>query len=689
MSRDYVKFLEPTTEPNDDTGIVTLTVGRNLFSNKRKGEKMQLKNVFSPIKIAGIEIKNRIRMSPMALGYAEDGRTTDRYVRFFEERAKGGAGLIDMALWPYRTEHGYFPWVFDDKFIPGLRRVADAVHAHGAKIVGQIGTGYAWAFQGKPLEIIGPSGINLLKRPGTPFRVGTPTARDRLQERAMNVDEIHEMVQGYGDASRRLKEAGFEGVELMLAAGYTLARFLAAETNKRTDAYGGSPENRLRIIREIIDDVRKKAGSSYPIFAKISGAQFTRNGYTLEECANEIVPRLEDMGICCVDVVVGWHEAPEFGLSNSARPGQYLYLAEAVKKKAKGPIIGGSRTNDLRIGDRALGEGKIDMITLGRQLLTDPETPNKAREGRFDDIRPCICCCWCLETVDSPVICSVNPRAGREYLYPVDVAKRPKRLLIIGGGPAGLEAAMTAAQRGHRVTLMEKEAKVGGMLEPASVPPFKEDLRSFVEYGRRQIEKSNVDLIAGREATLKDVFEKNPDAVVVATGGRALIPNLPGVTKPNVVLATDVLLGKKEVGEEVVIIGGGLVGCELAEHLLQKGKRVTVLEMLPRVANDMTRVLRADLLWRLRKTNVRIETDVEVTRISQYGVWGIRRGFEYGANEVFFEAESIIVAAGMRSENGLAKELEGKLPTYNIGDSKETGKIREAIWAGFEAAMDL
>lgn len=650
---------------------------------------MELEHLFSPINIAGIEIKNKIRMSPMALGYAEDGRVTDRFVCFFEERAKGGVGLIDWALWPYRSEHGYFPWVFDDKFIPGLKRVVDAVHQHGSKIVGQLGTGYAWAFKGKPLEIVGPSGISLLRRPGMPFRVGTPTAHQRLQERPMTVEEIHEMVEGYGDASRRLKEAGFDGVELMLAAGYTLARFISAETNKRTDEYGGSLDNRLRIIREIVDDIKKKADPDFPIFVKISGAQFTKEGYTLEECASDIVPRLEDMGICCVDVVVGWHEGPEFGLSNSARPGQYLYLAEAVKKKARVPVIGGSRTNDLRIADRAIGEGKIDMITLGRQLLADPETSNKAKGGRFEDIRPCICCCWCLETVDTPVICSVNPRAGREYKYPLEHAKESKRVLVLGGGPGGVEAALTAAKRGHKVALMEKEAHVGGMLEPASVPPFKDDLRLFLDYYRRQIEKSDVEVIVGKEATVNDVFERNPDAVVVATGSSALIPKVPGITRPNVVLATDVLMGEKEVGQEVLIIGGGLVGCEVAEYLLKKAKKITILEMLPRVANDMTRVLRADLLWRLRKANVQIETDLEVTRISEYGVWGVRKSFEYGPNEAFFEADTIVLATGYKPENRLAKELEGRLPVYDVGDSVQPGKIKDAIWGGFAAAIEL
>jgi len=650
---------------------------------------VDLKNVFKPITIAGIDIPNRIRMSPMALGYAEDGRATERFARFFEERAKGGVGLIDWALWPYETEHGYFPWVSDDKFIPGLKMVVDAVHKHGTKIVGQLGTGYSWAFKGGPLEIVGPSGISLLNRPSTPFRVGSPTNSRKLMERPLTVENIHEMVEGYGDASRRLKEAGFEGVEIMLAAGYTLARFISPETNKRTDEYGGSLDKRMRIIREIIDDIKKKAGPDFPIFAKISGDTFRKGGYSLEECATEIVPRLEEMGICCIDVVVGWHEGGEFGLSNSAKPGQYLYLAETVKKKAKCPIIGGSRTNDLRMAESVIAEGKIDMISLGRQLLADPETPNKARDGRFDDIRPCMCCCWCLETVDTPVVCGVNPRVGREFEFSSEPAGDKKKVLVIGGGPGGVEAALTASWRGHKVTLIEEDAEVGGMVEPASIPPFKDDLGLFLNYQRRQLKNSDVEVICGKRAGIKEVIEVGPDVVVVATGGKPFIPNIPGLMRPNVVLAVDVLSGEKEVGDDVAIIGGGLVGCELAEYLVKKGKKVTILEMLPKLANDMPRALRGDLLMRLRKAGIRMETDFEVTHVSALGVWGKRVNFSYGPNEAFLEADSIVLAMGYRPENSLAEELAGKVPVYNVGDSNTPSNVKDAIREGFLAGMSI
>lgn len=651
---------------------------------------MELKNVFQPITIKGIEIKNRIQLSPLGLGYAEDNRTTDRFLAFFEERAKGGVGLISWALWPYATEHGYFPGVYRDEFIPGLKKTVEAVHKHGAKIVGQLGTGYAWSFKGKPVEIIGPSGISLIKRPSTPFRVGTPTAPDRLMERALTIDEIHEMVDGYVEAARRIRDAGFDGVEIMLASGYTLSRFMSSETNKRSDEYGGSLDNRLRILKDITSGLKKKVGNDYPIFSKISPATLTKDGYTLQECADEIVPRLVDYGICAFNVAVGWHEAPGvMMLGNAVKQGQFLNFPETIKKKTKVPIIHGTRINDLRIADAAIGEGKIDMVSLGRQLIVDPEAPNKTRAGQFDDIKPCICCCWCLETVDTPVICSINPRVSHEFEYFVEPAKKPKRILVVGGGPGGIEAALAASRRGHKVILAEKDDKLGGALQPASSAPFKDDTRAYVEYLRRQVAKSNIELIMGKQITVEEVLEISPDAVIIATGGKPIIPNVQGIIRKNVVLAVDVLNGKRDTGTQVVIVGGGMVGCETAEYLVHKGKKVIILEMLPRMANDVVKSLRFDVITRLRKSGIQMEANVEVKRISDHGVWGVRRGFDYGPNDVYFEADTVVLAVGTRADNPLSKELEGKIPLRNVGDCTQPGKIKDAVSCGFLAGKDI
>ena len=645
----------------------------------------ELKRLFEPINIKGIEIRNRIKMAPLALGYAEDGFTGDRFKNFFEERAKGGVGLIDFALWPSRTETGFYPWIYDDEFIPGLRKVTEAVHAHGAKIIGQLGTGYTWSFGDGPVELIGPSGISLITRPGSVFRVGGTTNPERLEERAVTIDEIHQLVEAYGDAGRRIREAGFDGVEFMTGAGYMISRFISPLTNKRTDEYGGSLEKRMRFFAEICEDTRKKAGADFPIFCKISGSQFVEGGYTLEDCANEIVPMMEEMGICAIDVVVGWHESRRDMLGNSAREGEYLYLAEEVKKKVKIPVMGGTRTNDLRTAEEALAQGKMDMFAMGRGLITDPELPNKAKEGRFEDIRPCICCCYCFDFTDSSVICSTNPRAGREGEYTIELAKKPKRVFIIGGGPGGMEAARVAAQRGHQVTLYEKSDKLGGQLGAASAAPYKElngDLRENLVH---QVAKSGVQVKLGEDVTLKTIKEGDPDVVILATGATPIIPSIPGVMRPNVVMAEDVLLERKEVGNKVVIIGGGIVGCETAELLAQKGKRITVVEMLERIATDSARITRFHLIRRIREHGVQIETQVTVNEISERGVRGTRFG-----KPVFFPGDTVVLAAGMRANKGLAEQLEGKVAElYNIGDSAEPGKIKEAILDGFLAGRGI
>ena len=651
---------------------------------------MQLKKLFEPITIAGIEIKNRIKIAPMDMGYAEDGYTGDKMVNHYEERARGGYGLIDVALWPTRVEHGYSPYIYHDKFIPGLRRLTEAVHRHGAKVICQVGTGYAWAFGKGPVEIVGPSGISLLRRPGTPFRVGTPTNPARTKERPMTIAEIQEMVAGYGDSARRAREAGFDGIEVMCAAGYTIARFISTLTNKRNDEYGGPLENRLRLLREVIADMKKKAGEDYPIFAKISGAQFVEGGYTLEECANELVPAMESYGVCCVDIVVGWHEAPKAMLTHSVPEGAWIYLAEAVKKRAKVPIVGGARISDVRVAEEALAQGRMDMVALGRPSIADPEIPNKAREGRLEDVITCIACNWCMETVDTPVKCSVNPRTGMEGVYTLERAKEPKKVFVIGAGPAGIEAAVTAAKRGHQVTLFEKENKLGGQLWLASTAPHKELIANYRDHLIAQVSKNGIQVRLGEEVNLETIKDGAPDAVIVATGADPLIPSFPGVMGPNVVLASDVLLGKRDTGEDVVVIGGGLVGTEVAELLAQQGKHVVILEMLDRIANDVPRGTRFDIMMRLRDLGIQTEPSVEVNRITEHGVWGKRLGYEaIGPNDVFFEADTVVLAVGMKANNRLAQQLEGKVKVYNVGDSARPRKILDSIAEGFLAAREI
>jgi len=398
---------------------------------------------------------------------------------------------------------------------------------------------------------------------------------------------------------------------------------------------------------------------------------------------------LEEIGICAVDVIAGWHEAPVGMLTNSVPEGQPLRLAEAIKKKARIPIFGGGRTNDPRTADAAIAQGKIDMIVIGRQLLADPEFANKARDGRYDDIRPCICCNGCFDTVDTPIVCSVNPRLGKEQEYIIEKTNKPKKITVVGGGPGGTEAALVASKRGHRVTLVEKGPSLGGMLKVASATPFKSDIGRLVNFYRAQIEKSDIKVKLGKEANIDSISQNKPDIVIAATGATPIIPNIDGILRRNVVKAVDVILGRKQVGSKVIILGGGMVGCEVAEYLAQENKKVTIVELLDRVATDLSRGLRFDLVMRLRRAGVQIETDVKVSRITEHGVWGARTGFHRESNEVFFEGDTVVMALGMKAEGRLAQELEGKVPVYNIGDSAEPRHIKEAVLEGFLVAKEL
>ena len=643
------------------------------------------KKLFEPIRIGTIELPNRIKFPPLALSYAVDDMVTDRLKNFYAERAKGGVGFIGLSFGLTRLEQGPFPGIYDDKFIPGLKEIVEVVHNYGAKIFAQFGAGYYWSFSDGPVELVGPSGTSLSKRPGTPFRLGGPLDQRHAVERALTIDEIKSIMTTYGEAAHRAKEAGLDAVEFIASTGYMVSRFISPLTNKRTDQYGGSFENRMRFLLEIIESCKKSVGEDYPLMCRISGAQLIEGGYTLED-SKLIASMLEKAGICAIDVIGGgWHEASVASLTSSVPPGAKIFFAEEIKQAVNIPVAANGRITDPILAEQIISQGRADLVSLARALIADPDLPIKAKKGRFDDIRPCICCCRCFETVDTGVICSVNARAGREGQYDIKPSAKPKKIAIIGGGPAGMEAASVAALRGHRVTLCEKGSQLGGQLIIAAIPPYKDEISKFRDYLNHQVEKSGVEVRLGEEITPQAIKSIMADAVIVATGASPLIPSIPGAEGKNVITALEVLTGRKEVGEEVVIIGGGMVGCETAEYLAQRGKKVTILEMLERLASDIPKAVRWELLQRLGKAGVRMETKVNIIEITENGVNGKRNG------EVeFFKGNNIVIAAGMKPEGELGKYLTGiGAEVYTIGDQLKPQKIAEAMESGIRVASGI
>lgn len=644
-----------------------------------KGEEtvVELKKLFEPITIGDVEIRNRLMMAPFGNGggFGKDDMVSDRLKAFYGARAKGGVGLIDVNIVPYNfgrpTPSGV--GVYSDKHIPGLREFTDHLHSFGAKVCAQLMCpSHVQKSPDGPPELIGPSDV-------------VPNPRHPVKVRPATVEEIRQIVETLGEGARRAREAGFDMMEFYALAGNLISQFISPYTNKRTDEYGGSHEKRLRFLLEAIASVQERAGRDFPIICRISGQDFMPGGYLIED-TKIIAPMLERAGVAALHVSTGWHESTTPFIVMSVPRGHWIWMPAAVKEVVNIPVIGGTRINDPILANQVLEDGNVDIVYMGRPLIADPELPNKAREGRFDEIRMCMACNYCFDSWQGQGLhCAINAQGARELEYTIEPVDRPKKVLVIGGGPAGMEAARVATLRGHQVTLLEKSDRLGGQLLVAVIPPYKEEVGNVTRYLETQMRKLNVDVRLRQEATPETVVAMNPDATIVATGGKPLIPHISGVDGDNVVTAVDVLTGRKQVGERVVIVGGGLIGCETAEFLQQRGKKVTVLEMLPRLGNDIMPHNRWVIMLRMRAAGIGMEANAKAVEITKKGVKVERDG----ATE-FFEGDSVVLAVGTAPENALAKALEGKVANLHVvGDSYKPQRIAEAIDHGFRVAREI
>jgi len=634
--------------------------------------------LFDPIMIGRMELKNRIALPAIVPWLGVDDMVTERFKAFYAERARGGVGLIVIGLippiYPGLPAAGRIG-VYSDEFIPSLHDFADLMHECGAKVAMQISALQTWARDDGSLELIGPSDVSVERRP------------DAHKPRPLTTDEISRVVEAYGEGSRRAVEAGFDAVEINAIAGTGLiSYFLSAHTNKRTDDYGGSIEKRARLLLECIASVKEKVGDDYPLLCRVSGADFMEGGNTLED-TKIVAPMIEQAGIQAINVSTGWHEAPVPFIQMSVPRANWIYLAEAVKKIVSIPVIGGTRIPDPHLAEQILSEGKVDMVYIARPLIADPEWPDKAREGRCEEIRPCIACSHCFDGLMAGrgTTCSVNARAGRETEYSLESAKESKKVLVVGGGPAGMEAARVAAGRGHKVTLADNRDRLGGQLLVAKLPPHKEELSNLINYLAGEMARLGVDVRLGEEITSQTVEAMAPDVVIIATGATPIIPDIPGVKGKNVVMALDVLTDRQRVGEHIIVVGGGLIGCETAEFLAEKGKKVTILEMLGRIGADIGPTTRWVTIARLRALGVRMERNAKVEEITENGV----RANKDGSSE-FFQGDSVVLAVGMKPNQQLAQELSANVTNLHvIGDSSQPGKIVDAIESGFRLSLTL
>ncbi len=667
---------------------------------------MSLTHLFSPLKIPNIELKNRIVMLGTTLHYPPvDGSVDDRTFHFLLARAKGGAGLIvvgGIAVDEYAGVKGHLR-LDSDAVLPSFVRLNEAMHQAGSKTAAQLFHAGRYALLEK-LQPRAPSGVLASHYSHTP-------------PKEMSKADIEETIDHFVQAARRAKATGFDAVEMMCSQGYLVNEFTSPIANQRTDEYGGSFENRLRFPLEMIQRVKQEVGSGFPIIMRLCAEEFVPGGMGLAE-SRRIAKAFEQAGVDILDLQIAWHESRVPSVYMTVPRGAFVYLANAIKQEVKIPVIAVNRINDPLLADEILREGRADLIGMCRPLLADPELPKKAEQGRFEDICLCTgclqgCLAWKPDGDRVPVNCLVNPEVGREETFALKPAAKSKKVVVVGGGPAGLEAARVLALRGHKVTLYEKEKELGGYLKFAAMVPGKSEFGYFIQYLAKQVEKLGVKVICGKEATTGIIQREKPAAVVIATGTKQRIPGIPGIDKKKVVRFQDVIARKVEMGKTVVVMGAGGIGSDTAIFAAKEGspspesivfllnngavngegatrldkgtRKVTLMRRKGAIGGGIPRQVRWVVLQDLKALGVNTLTELDYVEVTDDGLVIKQNG-----EKKLIPADTIIVAAGGEPENSLYQALQGKIPeVYIVGNAKEVRNCLDAVYEGAEVARAI
>ena len=628
---------------------------------------MEIKKLMLPYRLKNLELRNRIVMAPMLSRLCDpNGVVSQKLIDYYATRAGGGVGLI-ISEYCYIDDkeskaHPGQLGVYDDQLVAGLGDLAEAIQERGAKAILQIchaGRATSAKYMGR--QPIAPSGI--------PSYTGE-------MAREMTFEEVEAVSESFAEGARRAKAAGFDGVELHGAHGYLMAQFLSPYTNRRTDKYG---RDRGLFALETLDRVRSRVGKDYLVGYRMSGEEFVEGGVTLKE-AKAFAKRLEERGIDYIHVSAGISETGHNIVTPTYLPkGHLLLLAEGIKSAVTVPVLAVGAIHDPDLAEETLQKNRADLIVMGRALIADPELPQKIQSGQLEDIRTCLRCndgCSSRMPPNKTQRCAINAEVGRERQMRLHPVSRAKQVCVIGGGPAGMEAARVLALRGHRVTLIEKENELGGLLRYATVPDFKAEMRSFLEYLKTQVVKLGVEILVNRRATPEFIRELKPESVVLATGSTLRIPDIPGTGKPFVATFAELLRGEFKAGDQVVVAGGAAMGCEMAAHLASTGKKVTLVEMVGELATDLEIRSRLTLLQLLKERGVKILTNWKLEKIENGYVLLVDRDW----NKQEIAANSVILAMGLESNQELLKPLRESFPDiYVIGDCVEPRKIYQAI----------
>lgn len=644
-------------------------------------------HLFSPVTIGTVVLKNRIVMPAMATNATTDGTVSQRIIDYFAERARGGTGLIiteaASVLVPPEGKFARFHLnISDDRFIPSLKRLTDAVHAHGTKIAVQL------SHLGRQIhtEFWG-------EQPVAPSPIACPVCRDVPKE--LTIDEITVIVNAFIEAARRAHEAGFDMVELHGCHGYLISNFFSHRSNHRSDIYGGDVTGRSRFCTEIIRGIKGLSGSPITVIVRMNGHDYIKDGATLEDM-QEIAPLLQEAGADALHVTAGVYGSYKATVAPMYEDtGCFVDLAENIGKVVSIPVIAVGRIVDPELAEDVIRTNKADLVAMGRALIADPELPIKAMSSNSKDICACTGCNQgCIDRINNsmmveitdPVTCLVNPRVLREAEWTLEPTDTPRNILILGGGPAGLSTALTAARRGHDVIVWEKKHTLGGQLRLAGAPPGRESFIEYIHYMERQITKAGVQVMLNKEATADALSELSPHAVVYALGALPIIPSFARGKDGKTTTAWNVLGGNIPDGQRIAVIGGGAVGLETAHFLAGKGKEITVLEATGVLGSDMGAILSFYLRNILKRAGVNILRHTAVQDISHSEIVVLREGNEQRLDGF----DAIVLALGAHSNDSIVEELKRIIPEIHvIGDARKPRKALEAIAEGFEIGMRI
>lgn len=644
--------------------------------------QIMFEKVLSKGKIGKLELKNRFVVPSMGTGRAEyDGFLNENVIEYYVERARGGFGLIILEVTGIDPIGKAIPeeiMLDDDKYIPGLKKMVDLIHAEGAKVFPQLHHAGRQA-----MEIV------VGAQPVAPSAVHCPMTRTMPRE--LTVEEIYELIEKYGDAAVRAKKAGFDGVELQCGHGYLVAQFLSGYSNKRADEFGGNFHKRTKFAVEILKKIKEKCGDDYPVCVRISANERVDGGLTPHESA-AICKVLENAGADAIDVSTGVYGSMPWIIAPSFIPSGYeLDDALQIKQAVNIPTIAVGRITDPYMAEHIVATGIADFVALGRASIADPYFPKKVEENRINEIAPCVGCmtrCQGVvvgQTGDRGITCMVNPFSAQENKRRIIPTTEKKKVVVVGGGPGGLQAAWVAAARGHDVVLLEKSGKLGGQFLPGSVPPGKQALLGAVSYYEEMCRKYDVEVKLNTEADAETILALKPDEVILATGAKPLECKVPISGLP-VAQAIDVLEGGVPLGNNALVIGGGSVGIDVAEHLASQHRAVTIVEMLDEIGADLQATVKYFAVKSLNDTNVKVLTNTRVEEITADGVT-----CSVGEEKLVLKGfDMVVLAMGSSAYNPLEEKLANKVKSLRIiGDAIKPRKAVEAIEEATVAALEI